>query len=110
MTVYSPAEQALACVNWGRWLAECPGGCGSAEPLEPGQSIFRCSNCKHITQVTWPDDPAGIWRALGMRVLKHRRNWYPKGHQLAVMAGLPHGQSVADLMAETAAHETDTEA
>jgi hypothetical protein len=59
--------------------------------------------------IAWPENPAGIWQALSMRILKNRRNWFPAGHPIALMAGAPHGQTVGDLMAETAAHENDTE-
>lgn len=110
MTAYSPTKVALAYVNWGRWVADCPGGCGSAERLDPGQDSVACSHCGHLAPVVWPDDAAGIWQALAMRALPNRRNWYPGGHPVALLAGVPHGQTIADLMAETMAHETDTEA
>lgn len=101
---------AVAYLNWGRWVADCPGGCVSAERLDPGQVAFVCSNCGHAAPVTWPDNPAGIWQALGMRVLPPHRNWYPAGHPVAVMAGIPHGQTVQDLMVETMDHADDMEA
>lgn len=109
MTVYSPTRPATAYVNWGRWIADCPAGCGNAERLTPGQDGFACSHCEQVALVAWPDNPAGIWQALGMRVLPTRRNWYPTGHPVALSAGIPHGQTVQDLLAETFAHADDTE-
>jgi hypothetical protein len=108
MTVYSPSN-AAAYLNWGRWVADCPDGCNSAERFDPGQDAFVCSNCGCVAPVAWPDNPAGIWSVLGLRILERHRNWYPAGHPVAVAAGIPHGQTVTDLMAETLAHENDTE-
>lgn len=109
MSVYSPTRPALAYLNWGRWIADCPGGCRNAERLTPGQDAFACSNCGQVALIEWPPDAGAIWQVLGMRVLANSRNWYPAGHPVAVAAGIPHGQTIHDLMVETLAHETDTE-
>jgi len=105
MTAYSPADRAAAYANWGRWIADCPDGCGNAEKLDPGQDAYACSNCGKVALVSWPDDAARIWQALAVRVAPQHRNWFPAGHPLALAAGAPHGQRVEDLMAETFEHE-----
>jgi hypothetical protein len=104
MTLIKPA-QARAYVNHGRWVADCPTGCGSALQLDPGQETFACVECHTISSVDWPKDPDGIWDALSERPLKHNRNWFPKDHELALRAGKPHGQTVKQLRQETADHQ-----
>lgn len=94
-------NQARAYVNFGRWIADCPIDCGSAMQLQPGQAAFHCPECGHLTTVEWPSNPDEIWEALGKRQAKRNRNWFPSGHQLALRSGSPHGQSVAELDAET---------
>lgn len=40
------AEPALARVDFGRWIADCPDPvCGGAEYVEPAERIFFCFNC-----------------------------------------------------------------
>ncbi|MFE6846575.1 hypothetical protein [Streptomyces sp. NPDC057686] len=98
--------RARAYVNFGRWVADCPLECGNAIALEPGQTSFFCpppGGCGHIAEVEWPADPQGIWDALAVRPPKHR-NWFPVDHSLAVKAGCPHGQTVADLIEESKAN------
>lgn len=102
-TLISP--NALAYVNFGRWIADCPLGCGGAQALEARQTNFFCnppSGCGHIATIEWPSDPDGIWEALEVRRMPKTRNWFPKNHELALRANAPHGQSVEDLIAETA--------
>ncbi len=97
--------RARAYVYAGQWVAECPRGCGNVEPLPPAGG-FACSYCHLVTMdVEWPRDPAAIMEVLARRPIPHTRNWYPAGHDVAVRAGIPHGQTVADLRAENAEHE-----
>lgn len=95
---------ALAYVNWGRWIAECPAECGGALMLAPQQTLLSCEECGLFSQITWPADADGITDALAQRAVPRTRNWFPEGHSLALRAGCPHGQSVAELRAETAEH------
>jgi hypothetical protein len=105
MTVYSPTRRAIAYVNWGRWVSDCPAGCGSAQRLEPGQDVFTCAECGQLALIAWPADADRIWFALTARILPRNRNWFPAGHPLALAANCPHGQGVDDLMAESFEHE-----
>ena len=94
---------ARAYVNFGRWISDCPLGCGNAMALQPGQSQFFCQppgGCGNIASVEWPNDPDGIWEALGQRPMPKTRNWFPKNHELALRAGCPNGQSVQELLDE----------
>ena len=95
---------ARAYVNYGRWVADCPVECGCALELKPRQMTFACVECHTVTQVEWPDNPDEIWEALSERPAPRTRNWYPKDHDLALRANLPHGQTVQDLRDETVAH------
>lgn len=96
--------QARAYVNFGRWVADCPQDCGAALKLDPGQTMFPCPECHSISEVEWPADPDAIWEALEKRPAPKNRNWFPEGHELAIRARLPHGQTAAQLDAETAEH------
>lgn len=98
-------NRARAYINFGRWVADCPSDCGSALQLQPGQTLFPCEECRRFAEIDWPDDPDGLWEALQRRPAPRNRNWFPSGHVLALKAGLPHGQSVQDLIDETAEHE-----
>jgi hypothetical protein len=96
-------EYARAYVNHGRWIADCPRPyCGNAEALQPGaEQAFVCTNCHLLARIEWPPDAEAIWAALEVRPVPQTRNWFPADHELAVRAGCPHGQTVADLEAET---------
>lgn len=97
--------RAQVYVNHGRWVVNCTRpGCAGAETVRARQAAGVCVNCRQYLYIVWPDDPDGIWDALDARPVPQTRNWYPAGHPLAVRFGLPHGQSVADLHAETAEH------
>lgn len=112
------ASRARAYVYNGDWIAECPRGCGNAEHLlqrpNPRDAnsartvpvpFFACSYCKlHDVPVEWPRDMVEIMAVLQLRPIPHTRNWYPDGHDTAVRFGVPHGQSVAQLREENAAH------
>jgi hypothetical protein len=104
MTLLRPAR-ARAYVNHGRWIAECPAECGSAVRLEPGQTLFHCSECSTISEVEWPEQADAIWEALLQRRLARTRNWFPVGHPLAVRAGCPQGQSPRELLDEQRENE-----
>lgn len=98
-------ERARAYINHGRWIADCGRThCGNAEALNPGQGFFGCSNCHWAGPVEWPADAVEIWAALSARPVPQTRNWFPFGHELALRSGCPHGQTVADLEAETREH------
>jgi hypothetical protein len=103
-------ERARAYVNQGRWIADCPRPhCGNAEeflhPENGDRQGFHCTNCHHIAPVEWPENAEAITAALAKRPVPQTRNWFPSNHELALRAGCPHGQSVADLEAETREHE-----
>lgn len=99
------ASPVLAYVNHGRWVADCSREyCNNAVELEPRQGDYHCVNCGLDASVTWPSDADEIWRALAHRPVPQTRNWFPRGHDLAVRAGCPHGQSAADLLAENEEH------
>jgi hypothetical protein len=96
-------NRARAYVNFGRWIADCPLGCGNALALEPGQPAFFCTppgGCGTMTEVEWPDNAQDIWDALSERKMPRNRNWFPDSHELALRAGAKHGQTVAELRAE----------
>lgn len=95
---------ARAYVNYGRWVADCPVDCGCALALQPGQTIFACQECQTVTQIDWPSNPDEIWEALAERPAPRTRNWFPEGHDLALRANLPHGQTPKELRDETAEH------
>ncbi|TMR11756.1 hypothetical protein ETD86_34880 [Nonomuraea turkmeniaca] len=51
---------AYARVDDGRWLADCPAGCGSACDLIPGETRWWCTECAnggtgHTAPLIWPD-------------------------------------------------------
>lgn len=109
--------RARAYVYAGDWVADCPRGCGNTEhvyarirPTDPSSprivqaSEFSCSYCKATAAIEWPDGMADLMAVLMLRPVPHTRNWYPSGHDVAVRARIPHGQSVDDLRAENAEH------
>lgn len=92
------AAPAVAYVNHGRWVADCPaadctrcrGRCGAALNLLP-ESHFWCPCCHNVElggrwrRVQWP--PATTHRALEHELVKRptlqHRNWEPGRHSLA---------------------------
>ena len=95
---------ARAYVNHGRWIADCPRGCGGAEALTFGCASFTCSNCQWVTRALWADGWVEVERALAERPLPLNRNWFPEDHPLAIASGRPHGQTPDDLRAEAHRH------
>lgn len=99
-------NRARAYVNWGRWVADCTRPyCNSAAKLDPGQPVFYCAECRQIADIDWPTDAEEIWSELERRPVPGTRNWFPAGHELALRSGRPHGQTVAELRAETLEHQ-----
>jgi hypothetical protein len=91
------APPALAYVNHGRWVADCPTAfCAGAVPLLPG-APFMCGNCLNAEcgfkyrPVEWPADRAHIEEVLGERLLPETANWRP-------------GETAERLTAENAAY------
>lgn len=99
----SSEPKAIAYVNYGRWVADCPAGCNSAAALAPHQPMFNCVECYAIAPIHWPDDADELWEALAARP-KPNQNWFPSGHPLALRSGSPDGQTPDELRAETAEH------
>jgi len=103
--VTAAAAVVQAYVFNGQWVADCcRTHCANAEALAAKQTAYHCTNCRQIAVVRWPADVAGIWDALAVRPVPQTRNWAPAGHRQALACGVPDGQTVADLMAETAEH------
>jgi hypothetical protein len=105
--------RAVAYVNWGRWVVECPYGCGNALTLPPGHPTFFCTDtagtggCHRTADIEWPPNADQIMAALAKRPAPKHRNWFPAGHPLAVRAEIPHGQTVHELDEETDRHAAD---
>jgi hypothetical protein len=95
---------AVAVVNSGRWIAECPREhCANAVRLEPKQTAFHCGGgdgCRLVAEVLWPPDADEIDDVLSRRPVPGTRNWAPAGHRQAIADGFPDGQSVSDLLDE----------
>lgn len=94
-------DKALAYVNFGRWIADCPMDCGSALQLTNGQGIYQCVECGFTTEVVWPSNVAEITEVLNERPAKRNRNWFPSEHPLALRSFSPHGQTLQELRDET---------
>ena len=98
-------NHAYAYVNAGRWIAECPREhCAWATQLKAREGTFHCGNCQLVATISWPTEADAIWKVLSHRPVPQTRNWFPAGHELAVRANVPHGQSVKDLHDENKEH------
>lgn len=92
---------AVARVEYGRWLADCPFGCGGAEVVSLERPVFFCCECRNAAvghQMVRVQCPVETTRAEGEEILLARpdvrnRHWH-----------LDRGESVADLAAENKAH------
>ena len=95
MTVLALPGVSYAEANWGRWVVRCPRPlCTNALTLPPGTSMYTCAGpggCGGEAVVVWPPDPQAIEALLRLRPIERTRNWLP-------------GESIADLIAENAAH------
>lgn len=109
------ATPVRAFVYHGEWVADCTRPyCNSTEFLfeavtEKGPRVrrkdfFTCSNCRLEAFTDWPPDMLAITQVLMQRPVPETRNWYPADHPTALRFGVPHGQSVADLIAESLEH------
>ena len=103
--------EAIAYVNQGRWMADCPRPyCGNALELELRQPSFYCvarggGCCGLSCPIVWPGDAEQLFAELGRRPVAQTRNWAPAGHWQAVANNLETTQTVADLREEFAAHD-----
>lgn len=95
---------AVSYINFGRWVADCPAGCGNAFALQKGETLVHCTSCKNIAPVRWPSHADELWEVLLQRPLERTRNWFPKNHPLAVMSGSTHGETPEELRQETIEH------
>ena len=98
---------ALAYLNWGRWVADCPEpGCQDARAVYhpvtgQRQTEDVCANGHHFVIEMPPTSlEAQLVAAVEERANDADRSWYPKGHKRATLAGLPTGQSVKELVDE----------
>jgi hypothetical protein len=98
---------ALAYLNWGRWVADCPEpGCQDARAVYhpvtgQRQAEDVCAN-GHPFAIDMPPPPAEaqLVAAVAERANDADRSWYPTGHPRATLAGLPTGQTVRELIDE----------
>lgn len=108
--------RAHAYVYHGDWIADCPrDGCNNAEYLfrstTPGGprvrrvDFYSCSHCGMEAFINWPPNMLELSQALMQRPVPDTRNWYPRDHPIAVRFNVPHGQTVADLLAEQEENE-----
>jgi hypothetical protein len=83
------APHAIAYVNHGRWLADCPFNCGGARMVQPNVDFWCvfCGNAEAGGQgvpVDWPSDAVQVDDVLRYRALERYRNWIP-GETIAVL-------------------------
>lgn len=92
---------AVAYVNHGRWVADCPlPGCDGAEFVSLRNPVFFCCECRnqvtaHLpipVQLPSPELRAEVERCLVARPVPATRNWLP-------------GEPVAGIESENALHE-----
>jgi hypothetical protein len=99
--------RALAYLNHGRWVVDCPAdGCTDARAVYASDTQRLTSDvCArgHPIEIVMPDEQAErqIVAAVSERRDDADRAWYPAGHRRAILQGFPTGQSVADLHEET---------
>ena len=98
------ARRAIARINHGRWLADCP-YCDGAELVHPDERFFVCLSCGNlglgspnkldgdgrILHVEFPPNWHSIERILISRPDEVTRNWNP-------------GETMADLRRENTEH------
>lgn len=88
LTSTTPVQARL---DAGRWIADCPIGCGGAEMVSQADPVFLCLSCGS-GDMWWPVSFPGHLRAIEAEVAKrgdpHGWAWNP-------------GETVAQLRAET---------
>lgn len=96
--VDTAAKPAVAYVNQGRWVADCPQrGCGGALALVRRAVGFLCGNCLNVgvghryRPLMWPRERDEIEDVMAVRLLPEESNWRA-------------GDSVAALGDENEAH------
>lgn len=102
--------EAMAYVNWGRVIVDCPGcpaGLQNAYLVDSWSPRNRtCDDpnegCGAAFTIVMPDNIGEIMQELSRRPNMENRNWFPEGHPMAVHLNEPMGQTVADLAAEFA--------
>lgn len=73
---------AVAYVNQGRWVADCP-TCRGSELVDPDENFFFCLSCfnraiaNRARRVTFPDFIREIDRVISVRPLRNQ-NWFPQ--------------------------------
>ena len=80
------SEVAVAArIDAGRWLADCPVGCGGAEMVSAADPVFLCVSCGSDDKwwpVTFPADRAAIEAEITKRTNVNGWAWTP-GETLA---------------------------
>lgn len=77
--------EATARVNAGRWIADCPFGCGGAEYVDLSNQLFFCCECRNAPVGNAPvrvalaakDELSTIEASLLERPDPRTRNWTP---------------------------------
>lgn len=88
----SEDERAVAYVNHGRWMIDCPFGCGAAQEADPDWPLTLCVHCWNEPvggawiRVEWPSPKTAekIERMLVVRPDETTRNWRP-GETVAML-------------------------
>lgn len=106
-------KSSLAFLDHGQWKADCPEpGCGDARlvyevhprtGVPTGRRLTEdvCAKGHHFAIVMPPPEfEAQVMAAVAGRVEDADKGWYPRGHVRAMLAGLPTGQSIDDLVRE----------
>lgn len=92
--ISSATGTVQAYINHGRWIAECPSGCGHAVIATVSTPYFLCTNCGPRTNegqwfhIVFPDDRQGVETELlkrpetpatppNMPYMVNTRNWKP---------------------------------
>jgi len=94
-----------AWVYNGQWVADCPrDDCNNVELANDTYNVFTCSNCGMIAFLNFPKFSQDIMQELSLRPIPQSRNWFYPDQPLAIKAGLPHGQTVNDIIQENREH------
>lgn len=96
--------RAQVFLSWGKWVADCPRGCGNAEHFGPDPesghvggltgSTYTCGSAGHgcglVCPADWPSNVADIEAMVAGRPVS-KRNWRP-------------GEDLHELLAENIEH------